>query len=109
MIPKQNRISRNKFQNILRSGKVLRGVYVTAHAVPSPQPRLGIVVPKKKIKQASTRNRIRRVLYGLYQDYLNHQTETAVFSLVLRVHAQVENEGLFKKDVIAVLDKLHAN
>lgn len=106
MIPKQKRISRDKFQSILRSGKVLRGNYVTVHYAPSPYPEVGIVVPKKKIKQASARNRIRRMLYGAYRE---HEQVEPWYSLVLRVHASIENEELFKKDINTLLHKIYAN
>ncbi|NJK34721.1 MAG: ribonuclease P protein component [Oscillatoriales cyanobacterium SM2_2_1] len=79
MLPKPHRLHRRDFQELYQSSERYRGVYLllrlhyrssSSDAKPYPC-RIGIVIAKKTCKLAVQRNRIRRQLRFICQDFLS--------------------------------------
>lgn len=66
-----------------------------AHTTPLPQPRLGLVIPKKNIRLAVDRNRIKRLLRETFR-LQQHQLQTLdVVVLARKSLSNVSDDQLF--------------
>ncbi len=68
MLPKENRLSKEAFTKIFKTGRRVRGgvltlVYIKTQS--QEKPKLGIVVSKKTIKTAVGRNKIKRQIRNI--------------------------------------------
>lgn len=71
--------------------------------MPSTRPRLGIAVPKKQVKHAVRRNRIKRIIRNSFRQ--RSQTLPNCDLVVLCRASAIEDAAL-KRDIEALLDRL---
>lgn len=79
MLPRSHRLHRRDFQELYQSSDRYRGLYLllrshfrTLNSEPNPRPcRIGIVIAKKTCKLAVQRNKIRRQLRFICQEFLS--------------------------------------
>ena len=73
MLPKRNRLTRTKFDEVYEQGKKVSTdhLYAKAASTESSVPQVSVVVPKKIAKRATERNQLRRRGYGAVEKYFD--------------------------------------
>lgn len=73
MLPKKRRLTKNRVDMIFKDGKTVHGhlLYLKYQTGGTPPSRVSVVVPKKNIKAAVDRNRMRRRIYGAVEKVID--------------------------------------
>ena len=68
-------IRRRQFQNAARRGRKIQGPRINAFCLRKKRgtPRLGLIVPKKFVRRAAVRNRVRRILREHFRQNLQNE------------------------------------
>jgi ribonuclease P protein component len=70
MLPRNSRISRKEFPNLLNSKSFFHSPHFSLRVAHSTKPQIAVSVSKKISKKAVTRNGIRRRTYSVIYKYL---------------------------------------
>lgn len=68
MLPSSKKLHKSEFPPILKGGKVIHSPHLYARVIPSDNLKLAFVVPKRAIKGAILRNKIKRKGYNILKD-----------------------------------------
>jgi ribonuclease P protein component len=106
-LPRKNRMTKQDFTKLFRSGRRLRGKRCSIQYGPlsSETPKVAVVVQAKKVSSAVERNSIRRVLSEIIVNILP-EFVSSVFVVVV-VHVQLDEESLkeCRQELIEMLHK----
>lgn len=102
--PRENRLLTGAdFRRVLSSGRRHRAETLTLISKASARPRLGIAVPKKQVKRAVRRNRIKRII----RDSFRQRAQTLPnCDLVVLCRAGAIDDAALKRDIEVLLDRL---
>jgi len=103
-------IGRDAVKPVLRSGKKLRGDGFSLRYMPvtTSRSRFAVVVSKKVDKRAVVRNRIRRRVYSVCEEYLDRQPPLDVAFIVYdKTLADIPHDRLTQR-VTSTLDTVFA-
>lgn len=70
MLPKNSRISRKEFPNLLKSSSFYHSPHFSLRVAHSTKPQIAVSVSKKISKKATDRNTVRRKTYSVIYKYL---------------------------------------
>lgn len=70
MLPKNSRISRKEFPNLLKSSSFFHSPHFSLRVANSTKPQIAVSVSKKITKKATGRNSVRRRTYAVLYKYL---------------------------------------
>lgn len=92
----------DEFSSVFRFKRVLRGPCVEIYVLPNVlgHPRLGMAVPRRVVRLATGRNRLKRLMREMFR---LHQHDLPGLDMVARVRA-VCTEDQFKADFLRLLD-----
>lgn len=82
MLPRRHRLSRKEFDRVFLAGKNKYSSFFRVKYLPNNDFKLAFVVPKKLVKGAVIRNKLRRQLYQILPSSL----KTGQFVLVLKTY-----------------------
>jgi len=69
MLPKSERITTKRFDEILKNGTTIRGVGIYAKYLPHNTSRFAVVIPKKVVKGAVQRHFLKRYLFSIIKKH----------------------------------------
>lgn len=105
MLLKKYRLSRDYFKNLLQSRRFFHSEHFTLRVAPSPSgPRIGVSVSKKVSKKAVIRNRIRRRVYSVLEDFLP-SLEDKLFLIIAKPKADTIKGDALKQELAGLLKK----
>jgi ribonuclease P protein component len=105
MLPKQNRISKDCFGEILSKGRIFYAAYFMMRSLPAKKTLFAVSVSKKVAKNAVDRNRIRRRVYSLLGE-VSLKTELRSENVIsAKIGANKISFELQKEDILKLLKK----
>lgn len=79
MLSKKNRINTALFEEIRSTGKRVKSPYFSIIYKESEIPQYGVVVSKKKLPHAVDRNKQRRKMFAVLEDFLHYPIQAVIF------------------------------
>lgn len=84
MLRKRERLSRAEFNRFFSSGKRSHSNFFQLVYSPHPNFHASVVVPKKIIRQATKRNKLRRRIYDILRVYSRHNQLAGVHIVLVK-------------------------
>jgi ribonuclease P protein component len=72
MLAKKERLNRTEFDDCFKAGQRRHGTVLTIITLPRPSFKASVVVGKKVAKKAHDRNRLRRRVYGVLENFRSY-------------------------------------
>lgn len=104
MLPKKKRVTKDLFQNIIKTGRTISSPLFLFRYIPQKTPQYAFVAPKTVAKQAFLRNKLRRQGYSALRQNPKIPNVLGVF-----FYKKGSKEATFKTirdDVSTVLTKI---
>lgn len=104
MLPKRKRVTKDLFSHIMKNGRVLSSPLFTLRYINQKTPQYAFVAPKTIIKQAVSRNKLRRKGYAVLS-----QTKTLPNVLGVFFYKKQANTASFldiRTDIEALINKI---
>lgn len=106
MFAKENRVSKRDFSVFFKTARRYHSPALQLLYVPNEQLKVAVVVPKKSIKSAVGRNRLRRVLYHQLRPLLTKRTGVYIFICKASITATTVSEIVAQlKLLVGLVDK----
>jgi len=109
MLPKENRLEREKFADILKTGRRVRQDSLTLVYKQSQKTlKIGIVVGKKVAKKAVDRNKIKRRIRNILIQAVIPSTKAQIEGVIMAYPGTNEKDfkGV-KKDILEIFSKIN--
>jgi ribonuclease P protein component len=94
MLPKNSRISRKEFPNLLASSSFFHSPHFSLRIAHSTKTQIAVSVSKKISKKASTRNTIRRRTYSSLRDTLKNINPSMLLFVAKKGSEHIKGEAL---------------
>jgi len=106
MFKKTNRLNRAEFEGFFSKGARKHSPNLQFIYTPHPTLKAAVVVPKKVVKTAVGRNRLRRQLYHQLKDILTNQSGVFIF-MVKKSILETTPEDIYVElsKLVGVIDK----
>lgn len=110
MLPKENRLERERFKEILSRGKRQRGDSLTLvyqNSQNANSIKLGIIVSKKTEKKASDRNKLKRRIRNILIKEILSDPKTALEGVII-AYPEVKNKKFseLKEEIVKIFQKM---
>lgn len=108
MLAKKYRLNRPEFNEYFKCGQRFHSDIATIIHTPSPTFKASVVVGKKVSKQAVVRNRLRRQVYGVFDELLveHHELMTGIFILILKPSASKSSRASLRNSIFDTLARI---
>jgi len=103
MLPKRKRVTKEIFQDIIKTGRTLSSPLFVFRYIPNSTPRYAFVAPKSVAKQAIIRNKLRRQGYNILRKYKLKPYLGAFFYKKGSQNATIDD---INKDINSILNKI---
>lgn len=110
MLPSKNRVKRGEIEKSASNRRLFRGVMVSISMVPGAEnsnnsPKITVIVSKKIIKTAVSRNRLKRRIYSIMQEHLSHM-QSGIYMIYIKKESKNASYRELKDDINNVLKKI---
>ncbi len=103
MLPKNKRIGKVLFQEVLKTGRTISSPFFVFRYIPQKTPQYAFVVPKSVAKKAVDRNKLRRQGYNtLYSIILPLVVGIFFYKKTAKTAENVDIKG----DILTILNKI---
>lgn len=92
MLPKENRITTERFKEVFSNGEVQRSSIGLVKSLPSNLPRFAVVVSKKILKGAVARNVVSRRVYNFLENNLDSYKDNDYIIVVSKSFVEASKE-----------------
>ena len=104
MFKKRNRINGSGFEHYFKTGKRLHSPSFTLVYSDEQHLKVAVVVPKKVIKTAIGRNRLRRQMYHVLKPA--RSGATGVFIIIVKKTADLQFTDTTKQELVALVGRV---
>jgi ribonuclease P protein component len=104
MLPKKNRNTKMEFDSIFTQGKKIFSPFFHVSFLPSEDRRFSVVVSKKLVRSAFSRNRQKRRVFAVIKKNLHQLPQVAALVIVKKNISHLEPQDL-EKELMKLLNK----
>ena len=105
MLPKNNRVTKELFQSVMKNGKVLTGPLFLFRYIPQKTAQYAFVAPKNVAKQAVLRNKLRRQGYSALRQ--NPKIPSVLGVFFYKKGSKEASFDALKTDINSILSKIN--
>lgn len=106
MLPKKERLTRKEFNRFFSLGKRFHSPTFQIVYTPSQELHASVVVPKKIIRRAVERNKIRRRIYDIVRHYRTDTAVKGVFIFLAKSSVGSMSYATLKEEINTNLHKI---
>ncbi len=107
MLPKEKRIPRGSFSDVLKNGRSFHFLFISIKIVRSDEEnsRFSFVVPKTVSKSAVKRNLVRRRGYSILGKHLESIKKPYLYAFFMKKGVEKLTFDQFESEIVAILKK----
>ena len=105
MLPKKERLNRATFSRFFSAGKRIHSPSLQLVFTPYASLHASVVVPKKIVKSAVGRNKLRRQIYDMVRRYRSEGPLSGVYIFLIKPNAVGKKFTALQEEVVSCIQK----